>query len=215
MEIVSIHAPTRGATLYSDLSKIQSEWVSIHAPTRGATYFTNIVTLIYLFQFTHPRGVRRSVARWIDGHNPGFNSRTHAGCDKEGSQRQPYCPGFNSRTHAGCDIALNHSVNDTFVSIHAPTRGATALTPTCKPFMRVSIHAPTRGATACSQCWQGTLPFQFTHPRGVRQAAGGQFRNRAWCFNSRTHAGCDPPRKFVALASNVSIHAPTRGATDC
>ena len=56
--VVSIHAPTRGAT--PPLSRVRGvRVVSIHAPTRGATH-------------------RRSRA----GHSPGcFNSRTREGCD--------------------------------------------------------------------------------------------------------------------------------------
>ena len=55
---VSIHAPTRGATI-ADLSASGTPKVSIHAPTRGATCL-----------FTNPS-------------NPkvGFNPRTHTGCD--------------------------------------------------------------------------------------------------------------------------------------
>ena len=35
-EVISIHAPTRGAT-NEKIKKWQSEIISIHAPTRGAT----------------------------------------------------------------------------------------------------------------------------------------------------------------------------------
>ena len=56
--IVSIHAPTRGATiLKSDIDMTRE--VSIHAPTRGAT-----ISILYYhakgkFQSTHPHEVRR------------------------------------------------------------------------------------------------------------------------------------------------------------
>ena len=55
--------------------------------------------------------------------------------------------------------------------------------------------------------------FQSTHPHGVRRATSDLQRNIT-CFNPRTHTGCD----FAAFQSdlghqNVSIHAPTRGAT--
>jgi len=57
---VSIHAPTRGATLI-----VCYCWflllVSIHAPTRGATPAELGEKLeAYLFQSTHPRGVRHA-----------------------------------------------------------------------------------------------------------------------------------------------------------
>ncbi len=47
MDVVSIHAPTRGATSIVELPKIVDE-VSIHAPTRGATQ--HIVYLYCLHQ---------------------------------------------------------------------------------------------------------------------------------------------------------------------
>ena len=35
------------------------------------------------------------------------------------------------------------------------------------------------------------------------------------CFNPRTHTGCDFSLFFIYLIIDVSIHAPTRGATTC
>ena len=52
---VSIHAPTRGATIRRYL-KIQKMRVSIHAPTRGATKYRYRHKNRYRFQSTHPRG---------------------------------------------------------------------------------------------------------------------------------------------------------------
>ena len=37
---------------------------------------------------------------------------------------------------------------------------------------------------------------------------------RSRCFNPRTHTGCDTGRGILRTARAVSIHAPTRGATD-
>ena len=37
--------------------------VSIHAPTRGATWRTGSVSYLYLFQSTHPHGVRPLVSK--------------------------------------------------------------------------------------------------------------------------------------------------------
>ena len=36
-EVISIHAPTRGATL-KRYCELEPSFISIHAPTRGATY---------------------------------------------------------------------------------------------------------------------------------------------------------------------------------
>ena len=98
----------------------------------------------------------------------------------------------------------------------------------------VSIHAPTRGATkAFVEAVMGVL-FQFTRPRGARHAeavagpprrpvsihaptrgATGSISSRvaSASFNSRAHEGRDELERLVMLRQKVSIHAPTRGAT--
>ena len=144
---------------------------------------------------------------------------------------------FNPRTHTGCDVVPVQGPQPLYVSIHAPTRGATservlqvrefdgfqsthphgvrrAHRPCSRQDFQVSIHAPTRGATRLS----------------VATAL------QAGCFNPRTHTGCDNnhaqaildkyrfqsthphgvrPFIFIRLCRStmVSIHAPTRGAT--
>ena len=76
---------------------------------------------------------------------------------------------FNPRTHTGCDYPIQKEHYSTiYVSIHAPTRGATTdgLQPTLEAV------------------------FQSTHPHGVRLqylAFSDQFVR----FNPRTHTGCD------------------------
>ena len=54
---VSIHAPTRGATFRIEIISDYFR-VSIHAPTRGATEVFRMGAVEFLFQSTHPRGVR-------------------------------------------------------------------------------------------------------------------------------------------------------------
>ena len=56
---VSIHAPTRGATQRPD-DRYFEDNVSIHAPTRGATLLMGKICRALLFQSTHPRGVRHN-----------------------------------------------------------------------------------------------------------------------------------------------------------
>jgi len=56
------------------------------------------------------------------------------------------------------------------------------------------------------------LLFQSTHPCGVRHCAGG-FVQGFFGFNPRTPAGCDDKKESDADVSEVSIHAPLRGAT--
>ena len=56
--------------------------VSIHAPTRGATIFDlRKFISVQTFQSTHPHGVRRRAATPTFYDIRGFNPRTHTGCD--------------------------------------------------------------------------------------------------------------------------------------
>ena len=99
---VSIHAPTGGATptrtSVPNLRSFNSRahggrdrraetrrrriGVSIHAPTGGATRSSGAIGVDVMFQFTRPRGARRSRKANIEG-NKGFNSRAHGGRDKK------------------------------------------------------------------------------------------------------------------------------------
>ena len=54
---ISIHAPTRGATKKPQEDKTMNE-ISIHAPTRGATRKGSAVVFIREFQSTLPREER-------------------------------------------------------------------------------------------------------------------------------------------------------------
>ena len=214
------------------------ELISIHAPTWGATYpTTNDRDADPVFQSTHPRGVRLHDVRPPAARDY-FNPRTHVGCDLASSValiissrfqsthprgvRPPPCvrmpsspPNFNPRTHVGCD-PLHASVGAGHrISIHAPTWGATANRAYIGKRRYISIHAPTWGATAL----QDRVQQDFID------------------FNPRTHVGCDAvaalqslidilfqsthPRGVRRVAANasditelkISIHAPTWGAT--
>ena len=56
---VSIHAPARGATR-AGRSAVLLTYVSIHAPARGATLPLYFLSVLFMFQSTHPHGVRQS-----------------------------------------------------------------------------------------------------------------------------------------------------------
>ena len=170
--IVSIHAPTRGATRRSGSTIGCYRIVSIHAPTRGATQ--------------QVLGLSRAVR------------------------------GFNPRTHTGCDIVMslvNH--NYEFVSIHAPTRGATE--PVLRSITFVTRRFNPRTHTGCDSGVGYSLEkgkFQSTHPHGVRHLEDrARYFVRLESFNPRTHTGCDSDNMLYLPQYNVSIHAPTRGAT--
>ena len=122
-ESVSIHAPTRGATLHGSVLR-RGIRVSIHAPTRGATHAFCDLCYSYKFQSTHPHGVRPLlksgdiIAYKVSIHAPTRGAtlleRHTEGVDEFQSThphgvRHPIpilvspwiC--FNPRTHTGCD----------------------------------------------------------------------------------------------------------------
>ena len=127
---VSIHAPTWGATI-NVCSAPGLAPVSIHAPTWGATY-TRYSCCINMskFQSTHPHGVRQ-FGCFFSLPYPGFNPRTHMGCDSFHRPHRQSRSGFNPRTHMGCDFFKAWKNGGLFVSIHAPTWGATIVCGMC------------------------------------------------------------------------------------
>ena len=189
---ISIHAPTWGATLcrvdFVPIYRFQS------THPRGVRHLCRVDFVpIYRFQSTHPRGVRR-ITPTICPPNNDFNPRTHVGCDSIRVGNYPRMNYFNPRTHVGCDCPRKATGQQSIISIHAPTWGATRHTErlcTSNSFQSthprgvrlgifqikrrrvvISIHAPTWGAT------QDTIGLNFNPKR---------------YFNPRTHVGCDSP----------------------
>ena len=123
------------------------------------------------------------------------------------------------------------------VSIHAPTRGATRENRLLLVAFDVSIHAPTRGATRIGLANPHMAVVSIHAPtRGATRRRIPRHALDPVRFNPRAHAGRDPPlrpgsspapgfqstrprgarhepSRHRARARNVSIHAPTRGAT--
>ena len=165
--------------------------ISIHAPTWGATGKLSLYFIFFLFQSTHPRGVRLGSLCFYYGcfayFNPRthvgcdffpqlnisvikhFNPRTHVGCDGHITSCTLYIANFNPRTHVGCDVAITAGLSATRISIHAPTWGATRPLYFLHSVTTISIHAPTWGAT-----------FRYL----VASVVSAN-------FNPRTHVGCD------------------------
>ena len=132
--------------------------------------------------------------------------------------REPVC--FNPRTHTRCDFtAVLRTTHTFFVSIHAPTRGATYRggERSCR-FVYGGFNPRTH--TRCDthiECLFH-LPTQGFNPRTHTGCDDRRFKGRCRVqpgFNPRTHTRCDaiPQQDYELLM--VSIHAPTRGATVC
>ena len=166
-ELISIHAPTRGATNWV-ASMCLEKFISIHAPTRGATAKAIENDKNGVFQSTLPREERQYFVR-LQSKTKHFNPRSHERSDR--TVDDGGCSIFIS-IHAptrGATGMLKSKEFTTIISIHAPTRGATVDEAADFPEMDISIHAPTRGATLKDKDGNYILQFQSTLPREERQ----------------------------------------------
>ena len=165
--LVSIHAPTRGATdKANDLCPHQS--VSIHAPTRGATTSTSC----------------RRILQTVSIHAP-----TRGATDK-GLLYRGWHLGFNPRTHEGCDIYCSVQFISVLVSIHAPTRGATDKT---ERHFNVKMFQSThpRGVRHRLGCYCQTLCCFNPRTHEGCDVVSVMSHVIMIGFNPRTHEGCD------------------------
>ena len=100
-------------------------------------------------------------------------------------------------THRSAQLQQAHSI-----SIHAPTRGATDKRAAEFYVSKISIHAPTRGATITFfRCWNRFSIFQSTLPREERRCSLHISSNTVY-FNPRSHERSDNARKYVERLIN-------------
>ena len=121
-----------------------------------------------MFQSTHPRGVRLGISYAIRKSMIKFQSTHPRGVRH---RQKPIHRDHFVSIHAptrGATLFTFSGLPYVLVSIHAPTRGATFYAPFLWLQGEVSIHAPTRGATSLSVERNSYYKFQSTHPRGVR-----------------------------------------------
>ena len=144
--VISIHAPTRGATWQTNEMQ-KSHKISIHAPTRGATY-------------------AQSATENVDVY---FNPRSHEGSDLR--QSASTCQkSFQSTLPRGERQAADSiQARKGIISIHAPTRGAT------KQYRaKTNVNAKFQSTLPRGERQISTYPvlwrqkFQSTLPRGER-----------------------------------------------
>ena len=123
--------------------------ISIHAPARGATSMAAMgTTLGNGFQSTLPRG-ERLVKPCCLKYPFNFNPRSREGSDAE--KRRGNCMAkvnFNPRSREGSDGMTAGYGMQAAISIHAPAMGATKDTAETCSRQSISIHAPARGATS-------------------------------------------------------------------
>ncbi|KPQ28794.1 MAG: hypothetical protein HLUCCX14_08835 [Marinobacter excellens HL-55] len=151
-------------------------FVSIHAPARGATLSLSL-----------PRQSHDS-----------FNPRAREGRDVLICSPAPNPSKFQSTRPRGA--RRNHTVyfpTWSYVSIHAPARGATDWGVLDERRVKVSIHAPARGATAYVARYCMKKVFQSTRPRGARLFPV-MHRFHLIGFNPRAREGRDVVHQIVS-----------------
>ncbi len=137
----------RGVRHYCHRKDMPIEMISIHAPARGATVFTLVGEVIS--DHFNPR-TREGCDNRCTQKRKGkqyFNPRTREGCDDQSSGAGSTASDFNPRTREGCDQRDIAYWLQRRISIHAPARGATAPRLQGPKRSCISIHAPARGAT--------------------------------------------------------------------
>ena len=165
-----------------------------------------------------------------------FNPRSHERSDPADSCQIHYYQHFNPRSHERSDGAFKQMLVDYYISIHAPTRGATSEQDDKEAHTKgfqstlpreerlytskqqhsitiISIHAPTRGATLV-WLYAWNLPSISIHAPTRGATLICRKRQKKDGFQStlpreeRLEQSTDTLDALI-----ISIHAPTRGAT--
>ena len=146
---ISIHAPTKGAT-NNQHKRQHSGSISIHAPTKGATIIEGLREGGFI-DF-NPRSHEGSDYYGYDypGNSRGFQSTLPRRERLRRNRQEPQRENFNPRSHEGSDVGRGrvclfafkfqstlprrerpsgrlHRGRCNHISIHAPTKGATAI----------------------------------------------------------------------------------------
>ena len=124
-------------------------------------------------------------------YHTNFNPRSHEGSDINETAQVGKVTDFNPRSHEGSDINERIGGDHGVISIHAPTKGATASSFVCCDV-----------ATDFNPRSHEGSDHPLTHIRG-----------QAVHFNPRSHEGSDIAIFKNLWDTNISIHAPTKGAT--
>ena len=169
---------------------------------------------LFLFQSTHPRGVRHEYETFDDaddfvsihapawgatGSSPpsvamktGFQSTHPRGVRLPARRAKTRRMRFNPRTRVGCDMYILNRMRKQFVCFNPRTRvGCDFSSSTSRLQGKEFQSTHPRGVRQrLIENFIGKLRFQSTHPRGVRLPAR-RAKTRRMRFNPRTRVGCD------------------------
>ena len=199
----------------ADLLSRKPAATPIHAPPRGATSAEETYEEINKFQFT-PLREGRFPAMYAVPNLDEFQFTPLREGRRKPEKRLTAWRYFNSRPSArGDDTQYGQVLKVSFISIHAPPRGATNLRPvnSCMVY-GISIHAPPRGATFARRAAQSAAVHFNSRPSARGDQQGGEVVNALLIdFNSRPSARGDLQIRGILARFVISIHAPPRGAT--
>ena len=170
--------------------------------------FSQCPTNLFLFQSTHPSGVR---PQWHGRYHRRQLISIHApqwGATRKPRRGNPILGHFNPRTPVGCDHVERTLDLGRAISIHAPQWGATIQRVHVNLPLAISIHAPQWGATVINYGWPGHNIFQSTHPSGVRPSRNQHPWESRRYFNPRTPVGCDDMHIHVAPYFLYTLSSP-------
>ena len=143
------------------------------------------------FQSTRPRGARLSGNAW-PLHSRSFNPRAREGRDFRRFMR---------------------SLSFVLVSIHAPARGATCVGASILYFEEFQSTRPRGARRSCSSSKRRSFNSFNPRAREGRDLRSPSLSFTIFCFNPRAREGRDVCFRVHTHITNVSIHAPARGAT--
>ena len=137
--------------------------ISIHAPTRGATVI-RFREMYKVYDF-NPRSYKRSdcICSASVQNVYYFNPRSYKRSDIPASHSVFSSTLFQSTLLQEERLGrIRRRMSYTLISIHAPTRGATTSHYNIPNTNKISIHAPTRGATYFLVVSNNDFQFQST-----------------------------------------------------
>ena len=149
---------------------------------------------LLLHQYFNPRsheGSDECVRKVNAISNLDFNPRSHEGSDDNGRVLEAEYLNFNPRSHEGSDSISFDICTMTAISIHAPTRGATAIVPHVSKRFRFQSTLPRGERRRLDLGRYLVVRFQSTLPRGERRHRFIKGSRSGYYFNPRSHEGSD------------------------
>ena len=209
--MVSIHAPTWGATKQISVHSVNSYRFNPRSHMGSDAFSISVLIINLLFQSTLPHGERPNVelgksSKWVSIHAPTWgatpdDSNYRHRCKFQSTLphgERPWRPHpsgcrwcFNPRSHMGSDeISTDEGLGNVFQSTLPHGERLMWLFLRLRQFL-VSIHAPTWGATRHSFATQ--MISNGFNPRSHMGSDAPPAEMRRWSisFNPRSHMGSD------------------------